>query len=912
MHCNRLVHTQLSVALFAALGLSTGVGYAQTTDAQSTSDTGTHAQSAQQATVQEAGAASSQSKSKIRTLQTVAVTGTLISGVAPVGAHSVQIDRQQIVSTGAVRTQDIFNSVPAVTNLFNAHLSPGAGASGGTTVLPTIHDISGSGANTTLLLVNGHNVVGNGILQTAPDIGMIPPSIISGIDVVTDGGSALYGADAVGGVINIITRQEMQGGEASVKYGWANGYNSTTANFAFGHEWDNSSFIVAYSYQTNTSLMGSSRSYFRTNLTPFGGSDLRVNQCALGNVNVGGVNYAMPSLVAGTENLCDNGITSSIYPSYTLSTIYGTFNDSITDNVNFSLTATYGERTVDTLLPQVGDSETITSANPFFIPIGNALQQNVSFNYASAAGPSTVAVTGVHQFSISPELDISLPGSWTLNTTGYAGRSKNMANTPEVNPVAEVAALASGDPATALDPYLVSQGNLSVVDAILNYAQQATNKQTLYDVKSVAQGPLYQLPGGAVHAAIGAEYQVNTAMGTQTDAPLGDLAGAATASTRLKDESVFGELMVPIMGGDITLPGVKSFVVDLQGRYDKYNHGFGSTTNPKISFNWGVVNGLKLTGSWGTSFVAPSSADLAGSIDTRLIDFPTSVFGPGPVNQRPTLVLAGGGDNLQPMTSKTYTGGIIINPTWAPELSVSLTYWNTKVKHLIQIFPFFSHSFFFDNFPGAFILNPTLEQVLAFAGNVRMQGPSLESLYSNPATLPYVLMDAQRTNLGTEYLDGIDWNASYTQSTRIGILKLGTSGTFLLNQQQEQLHTNTKVSMLVNGNNISQLIGTAYAGLSYQHWTGRVSWNYSRGFPAGQPPQSRVGSFHPANLFVSYSFGPQLGMKNVSATLNVDNIAGERPQLINAAAEENGIVIGPSLLGTAFGRLVTVGLDGTF
>jgi hypothetical protein len=91
-------------------------------------------------------------------------------------------------------------------------------------VRPTIRNISAAGGAATLLLLNGHNMVGVGILQTAPDINIIPAGMLERVDVVADGGSALYGSDAIAGTINMITRKHMNGLEVDAHYGLANNY----------------------------------------------------------------------------------------------------------------------------------------------------------------------------------------------------------------------------------------------------------------------------------------------------------------------------------------------------------------------------------------------------------------------------------------------------------------------------------------------------------------------------------------------------------------------------------------------------------------------------------------------------------------------------------------------------------------
>ncbi len=95
------------------------------------------------------------------------------------------------------------------------------------------------------MLVNGHRLVGSGILQNYPDVSVIPPGIIERVDVIPDGGSSIYGSDAIGGVINFITRKRVSGIEANLKYGLTDGYNAADGNLTAGKEWDTGSISAS-------------------------------------------------------------------------------------------------------------------------------------------------------------------------------------------------------------------------------------------------------------------------------------------------------------------------------------------------------------------------------------------------------------------------------------------------------------------------------------------------------------------------------------------------------------------------------------------------------------------------------------------------------------------------------------------
>ena len=144
-----------------------------------------------------------------------------MKGVAPVGADVATYDASQIQSTGALTTDQVLGNIPLIANAFNTNtVSPTAGNIGG--VRPSIRYVPSTaitGGATTLVLLDGHNMVGVSGLATAPDPGLIPAIALKQVDVLPDGASSVYGANAVTGVINFITRNDFTGLESNISIG---------------------------------------------------------------------------------------------------------------------------------------------------------------------------------------------------------------------------------------------------------------------------------------------------------------------------------------------------------------------------------------------------------------------------------------------------------------------------------------------------------------------------------------------------------------------------------------------------------------------------------------------------------------------------------------------------------------------
>ena len=128
------------------------------------------------------------------------------------------------------------------------------------------------------------------------------------------------------------------------------------------------------------------------------------------------------------------------------------------------------------------------------------------------------------------------------------------------------------------------------------------------EVQSGAQGTLFDLPGGPLKIAAGVE-QLNThidqyGVKNGTAAPNGVAAQYFDYSFGRNDMAEFVEAAVPVISDDMGIPLIKKLEFNLSLRHDDYSD-FGETTNPKVAFNWDVIDGLRLRGNWSTSFVAP-------------------------------------------------------------------------------------------------------------------------------------------------------------------------------------------------------------------------------------------------------------------------------------------------------------------
>ncbi|MET0272954.1 MAG: TonB-dependent receptor, partial [Phenylobacterium sp.] len=156
-------------------------------------------------------------------VEAVVVTGTNIQGVAPAGQKLVAIDRREIDRSGYGNAQELLRSLPqnfggVATESSFASVGGHQGDSVATARQSAIN-LRGLGAESTLILVDGRRMVAAGGKGVIADVSTIPLSAVERIEILPDGASALYGSDAVGGVVNFILKRNFEGAETRLRYG---------------------------------------------------------------------------------------------------------------------------------------------------------------------------------------------------------------------------------------------------------------------------------------------------------------------------------------------------------------------------------------------------------------------------------------------------------------------------------------------------------------------------------------------------------------------------------------------------------------------------------------------------------------------------------------------------------------------
>jgi iron complex outermembrane receptor protein len=196
-------------------------------------------------------------------LEEITVTGSHIRGAENLSSPTIRFDRLDIEQGAYATVQDLIQSLPQ--NLNNVSDMTFAGMLGGpstTTYDGSGVNLRGLGGDSTLVLLNGRRLPSAGQGEFV-DISLIPLSAIERVDVLTDGASAIYGSDAVGGVVNFVLRDDLQGAETRLRYGkvTSGDYDERQAAQMFGGGWNSGHALISYEYYQQSRLSGSDRAF---------------------------------------------------------------------------------------------------------------------------------------------------------------------------------------------------------------------------------------------------------------------------------------------------------------------------------------------------------------------------------------------------------------------------------------------------------------------------------------------------------------------------------------------------------------------------------------------------------------------------------------------------------------------------
>jgi iron complex outermembrane receptor protein len=834
-------------------------------------------------------------------LQQVVVTGTSIRGVTSAGSPTISLGREQLEASGVATSSDLARALPQVLSL-GADESRLGGSQDGAANTTRISGINlrGIGNEATLLLINGRRIAPAGVIKSLYDPNVIPSSAVERLEVVVDGASAIYGSDAVAGVVNIITRRHFKGAETMVRYGTADGTSQKIASQNFGYTWDGGGIFAAYEHSERDNLPGVDRDFASTDRRSRGGSDARSTLASPGNILAGTTRYPLPAgsgtglsgsqITAGASNKFDDGTFPDLLPEQKRD---GFFLDAYQTFGRFDAwyQGWYSRRKFDERVAPASGQLRVPNTNAFFVApaaLGNPAFVTVEYRFlAEDSDPRLTGYENAQQNAVG--LGFDLGHDWRIDAAANFSANHGFQRRGAItNGAALTAALASSNPATAFDPFgdgtFNVTNNPALVDLIIANRDTFGNSSA-HDYAVKADGPLFTLPGGAVRFAAGVERHDNEFR--QTLNATNVLASGAVVTknvlNRRHNTSLFAEMFVPIVGRENAVAGLQALELSLAGRREDYSD-FGSTTDPKVGLSWKPLESLTARVTYGTSFRAPSLVDTSEQIHNIFIQNLTDPSGAGGVTRG--IFHNGGRGSLQPEEATTWSFGLDWQPLEALRgLAASVTYYRVDYTNRIDVVPATALTSASVYAPYIVRRPPASDTAATAAFNTLVQSfltnADLQSPVE-PVTNINAIVDGRRANLGRLRQNGLDVNLSYAFQTGAGAWRVALDGAKILDLNRATAPGLPFVDVLDTFGNPVDLRARLSAGWSLRGWRANAFLNYTSGYTnTAILPNVSVDSYHTVDATLGYDFGDTPGVFNgVSLSLNGQDLLDEEPPVV--------------------------------
>ncbi|WP_300757375.1 TonB-dependent receptor [Janthinobacterium sp.] len=747
-------------------------------------------------------------------IQKVEITGSSIKRIAVEGALPVQrLSQEAIAKSGATSVADLIQALPAMQGFTIGAVAAGSNSGGNTSA-----SLHGIGETYTLVLLNGRRIAPQGS-GTTVNLNAIPMSAVERVEILTDGASALYGSDAIAGVVNFILKKNQQGGNVEFTYGGPEekGGNAWNANVTYGFgnlEEDRFNVLVSYRHDEQSTLKAVDRSFADTSYVKFSrnGNNYLWDRTSTSASPAGATvaynnpksastafspyllqNGACPSnsyVTNSNARACgfDTGSTVEIVPQSKRDSLFTKGTYKLNDNLNafaevaysrYDLTARIAANPIPISIaqtvnnPKTGKDELVfnnaaayaTYIQPYLTPAQQADIKSITANYRSTdfglRASNTITQTKHMVVGLEGEL-----GAWNFES-GLTW-SQNAIDERYTGGYAKNQAFQDLIANPAFNPFATQQAASlqSQIAAAQFIGSIRTASTTMRGVDTHGSRELFDLPGGKASLGVGGDYRTyRYEQSPDSNGTTKDIYSFNTSPAYDMSRDTYGAFV------ELLAPLTKSFEMTVGGRYDavkaiddKLAHktvGKKDSANTyKVSARWQPVQTVLIRGSYGTGFKAPSMLDLAQPLVNA--GFTAKSFAcpyPGTAYCRAEAIqynaVSEGNPNLQSEKSKQFTLGFRIEPSAAFSFGADL--WDVKLRNAVS----------------------EITEDQAFADPTKYA--SSFTTYTEPSTgNTYYAFKKLQVNIGKKEYRGIDWDLSTNHKFDFGKLTTQLSGTHML------------------------------------------------------------------------------------------------------------------------------------
>jgi iron complex outermembrane receptor protein len=862
-------------------------------------------------------------------MQRVEVTGSSIKRMASEAALPVTtIKAEEFANRGMTTLADVMMALPQ-----SASLAP-SNAGAGTNI-----NLRGLGVNRTLVLLNGRRLANEAIADGYANLDVIPMSALARVEVLRDGASSIYGSDAIGGVVNFITKRSFEGASATAQYiqpEKKGGGDEQRLTFTAGKgnlATDGWNVYATIDAHRRSALAARDRAELSTPelLTSIGraptlgsgGFASPANFTTTANRTAANPYYnsgcLAPYSIQGARSTCilnaqEYGM--ALYANQQV-TFYARGARQLSDDHSVTVDYMRGEehiistRNPTTSVTANGIAATVPSTSKWY-PGGSGGVPAV----AGMNGQPAIVTWSVADLGLAASKDIQLNQRVSVNDEGkfsswdykaglvYGVSDRNVYyHSGYVSGAGLITGLANG----SLNPFgLQDATGLSYLKSIsVDGQRNRTARSTFAGLDLTASRSLMDLAGGPMALAIGADLHRDTT--SDTKLPISAVVTYANATEGHGE----GARNVAALYAELDIPVTKQLNINVAARDDHFSD-FGNTFNPKASFRYEPMKTLMFRGSANTGFRAPTLFDRYGyrtaganALTSSRWDDPVLCPGgtpgvagtgtalPGRVAaevcnaQLPKQV--GSNPDVVPEKSRGYTLGMVIEP--ARNMTVSVDYWNIRMTDMLANLP-----------EQAIFLNPAKYADL-FVRNA-------------DGSLSYVKNIVM--NLGGQKAAGVDVSASYAfPRTAAGNFKVELDGTYLT-QFDNQLEKDSAFASNVGRFGLASNGTTSSFPILTFRWKHTLKLQWNSGVWGAQLTQNYNSSYEDQNLVAAQYFREiepykvwnlttsYNGFKHIALVAGVTNLLDAKPPVTNHSGYTYGYLSSAaSPIGRAFNLRAT-------
>ncbi len=813
-------------------------------------------------------------------VQKITVTGSSIKGVAAQSASPITIVKtEELAKQGVTTAEQALATVSANSSGFNSSMNVGRSGTVGSAA-----DLRGLGANKTLVLLNGRRLANSPFDTSTVDLSTIPLALVERIEVLKDGASAIYGTDAIGGVINFITKKEYTGAGVSVGGGYPQMGGGQTQDYGifggYGHlDEDRFNVYGAFNYHKQDAVMASQRSFSkRGGVIP----ELGVNTTSSGSfpANIAGFNNPYPDCgnnplnhYNGSACRFNSQALIGIIPEVETYSFLGKGTLKLTETLNAVAEYVHAEtKTLTTMAPDVmlgfGDDYFVPGSSQYYpgngkVPaVSGVTGQDISVNLRSQAG-NRVSENKTTSDRVLVGLDGAV-GKWDINTGLSFAKSiaKDSIASGYIDNQLVRDNLANG----TLNPFGASaDAGIWQSMSVTGLSQKAAME--VLNLDFTASRSIYTLPAGDVGFAIGGnlrhekwQQSQNASVNSLVESLGVDPTQAPSKGSR-NLSAIFTEFQIPIL---------KTLSAQVAGRFDDYSD-FGNTFNPKVALRWQPIKQVMFRTSYSTGFRAPSLNELNGAnykTNTQASWNDPTLCPGGSVAANGIKVRdcdrqfdtkTGGNKKLDAEKSNTFTIGTVIEPI--KNLVFTIDYFDIQVKNQIG----------------------QISETAIFTDPTKYADKYIRKA---DGSLDYI--DQSLTNLGETKTRGIDFGAQWrSPSTKYGRFGLSFDGTYV-DSYKFQTEKGGEWIEGVGKYNTGLVTPLSPVVTRWKH-TANINWNYEawnlnlqQQFFKGYKDQNTDDQNHDVKDYTLYNLaGTYTGFKNTELTLGIRNLFNTKPPASN-------------------------------